>query len=167
MKKLIPILFMFFIVYSFNHKEEIIIPDYAIRFRVIANSNSMKDQELKMMVKNSLEKDLDKLMVDAKNKEDAVKIINSNLENIRKKVDEIVPDNKVNFGLNYFPSKTYYGVNYDAGEYDSLVVTLGNGLGNNWWCVMFPPLCLIEGKDNNSDNIEYRLLIKDILDKYS
>ena len=55
MKKLIPILFVIFLLYGFNNKEEIIIPDYAIRFRVIANSNSMKDQEQKLKVKNILE----------------------------------------------------------------------------------------------------------------
>ena len=166
MKKIIPILFIFFLIYGLNNKEEIIIPDYAIRFRVIANSNSMKDQELKLKVKSVLEDDLNKLMVSAKNSEEAKNLISDNLSNIRKKVNELAPTNKVSFGKNYFPSKTYNGINYDEGMYDSLVVTLGNGDGNNWWCVMFPPLCLIEGKNNNTDEVEYRLLIKDIIDKY-
>ena len=166
MKKIIPILFIFFLIYGLNNKEEIIIPDYAIRFRVIANSNSMKDQELKLKVKSVLEDDLNKLMVSAKNSEEAKNLISDNLSNIRKKVNELAPTNKVSFGKNYFPSKTYHGINYDEGMYDSLVVTLGNGDGNNWWCVMFPPLCLIEGKNNNTDEVEYRLLIKDIIDKY-
>ncbi len=164
MKRLIPILFIFFVIYGFNYKEEIIIPDYAIRFRVIANSDSMKDQELKLRVKSVLESDLNKLMVKALSSSDAKRLISENLSSIRKKVNDLVPDNDVSFGLNYFPSKVYHGVKYPAGEYDSLVVTLGNGLGNNWWCVMFPPLCLIDG---DGDDVEYRFLIKDILDKYS
>ena len=166
MKKIIPILFVFFLLYGLNNKEEIIIPNYAIRFRVVANSNSMKDQELKLKVKSTLESDLNKLMSEAKNSDEAKELISNNLSSIRKKVNEIVPSNKVSFGKNYFPSKTYHGINYEAGMYDSLVITLGNGDGNNWWCVMFPPLCLIEGKDNNSNDVEYRLLIKDIITKY-
>ena len=166
MKKLIPILFVIFLLYGFNNKEEIIIPDYAIRFRVIANSNSMKDQEQKLKVKNILENDLNKLMVNAKTSEEAKTIINNNLKNIRKTVNEIEPTNNVSFGKNYFPSKTYHDINYPAGMYESLVVKLGNGNGNNWWCVMFPPLCLMEGKNNNSDEVEYRFLIKDLLSKY-
>ena len=166
MKKLIPILFVIFLLYGFNNKEEIIIPDYAIRFRVIANSNSMKDQEQKLKVKNILENDLNKLMANAKTSEEAKTIISNNLKNIRKTVNEIEPTNNVSFGKNYFPSKTYHDINYTAGMYESLVVTLGNGNGNNWWCVMFPPLCLMEGKNNNSDEVEYRFLIKDLLSKY-
>ncbi len=166
MKKIIPILFVFFLVYGLNNKEEIIIPDYAIRFRVIANSNSVEDQELKLQVKESLESDLNELMNEAKNSDEAKELINNNLDNIRRKVNEIVPINEVSFGKNYFPLKKYHGVSYEAGMYDSLVITLGSGSGNNWWCVMFPPLCLLEGKSNDSSKVQYRFLIKDIITKY-
>ena len=50
--------------------------------------------------------------------------------------------------------------------YESVVVTLGDGKGDNWWCVMFPPFCLIEAHDNNTTEIEYRWLIKDLINKY-
>ncbi len=167
MKKLIPILFMFFMVYSINHKEEIIIPDYAIRFRVIANSNTIEDQEQKIKVKNALEKQLNVLMAKAQTSEEAKQSIQDNLNEIRKIVNDYNQNNTVNFGNNYFPQKEYHGITYKAGNYESLVVTLGNGQGKNWWCVMFPPLCLLEAKDNNTENIEYKSLIKEILNKYS
>ena len=65
------------------------------------------------------------------------------------------------------PEKEYEGVTIPSGNYESLVITLGSGLGDNWWCVMFPPLCLLEAKDNNTENIEYKFLVQEILEKYT
>lgn len=166
MKKIIPILFIFFIIYGLTNQEEILIPDYAIRLRIIANSNQASDQELKFKVKSNLENYLNELMLKAYNEKEAKTIITENISNIKDKVNQITPNNEINFGQNYFPLKTYHGVKYQAGMYESLVITLGKGQGNNWWCVMFPPLCLLEGKKNNTENIEYKFLIKEILAKY-
>ena len=66
MKKVIPILFILFLVYGLTNKEEVIIPDYAIRFRVIANSNTLQDQTTKYLVKNDLENKLNNLMQERK-----------------------------------------------------------------------------------------------------
>ena len=70
----------------------------------------------------------------------------------------------INFGSNYFPETTYKGITYDDGYYESLVVTLGKGEGDNWWCVLFPPLCLLEAEEGTE--VEYRSFVKEILDKY-
>ena len=70
----------------------------------------------------------------------------------------------IKYGLNYFPQKRFKGVTYNEGYYESLVVTLGEGLGENWWCVLFPPLCLIEASD--STDIEYTTMVKEVLNKY-
>ncbi len=166
MKKIIPFLFLFFLGYAFTNKEEILIPDYAIRFRVIANSNTIEDQTNKILVKNKLETKINDLMLNAKNSEEATKIIQENLSEIRNEVDKISQENKVSFGMNYFPEKIYKGVKYPSGNYQSLVVTLGNGSGNNWWCVMFPPLCLLDAKEEQKENVEYRFYVKDVLEKY-
>ena len=72
-------------------------------------------------------------------------------------------DFHINYGLNYFPSKEFKGLNYQNGYYESLVITLGEGKGPNYWCVLYPPLCLINEKE---DIKEYHLFIKDILNKY-
>ena len=69
--------------------------------------------------------------------------------------------------MNYFPEKEYHGVNYESGNYESLVITLGNGIGNNWWCVMFPPLCLLEAKNENTDEINYKFYVQEIIEKYT
>ena len=73
----------------------------------------------------------------------------------------------LNYGYNYFPEKSYKGINYPAGEYESLVVTLGDGLGDNWWCVLFPPLCLLEASESDLDEAEYTFYFKDIINKFS
>ncbi len=167
MKKIIPILFVFFLVYGYANKEEILIPSDAIRFRVIANSDDKLDQELKMEVKQAIEEEVNKLMVDAKNSEEAKLLIENNLEKIEQIVNQYTKDNNVSFGINYFPEKEYHGVTYPSGNYESLVITLGNGIGSNWWCVMFPPLCLLEAKNENTEEINYKLYVQEIIEKYT
>ena len=64
-------------------------------------------------------------------------------------------------------AKQYYEqFGYKEGEYESLLVTLGKGKGDNWWCILFPPLCSLEVEENNSENIEYSLYIKEMFEKY-
>ena len=167
MKKIIPILFVFFLIYGYANKEEILIPTDAIRFRVIANSNDEIDQEVKMKVKETIEQEVNKLMLEAKNSEEAKKLINENIDYIQQIVNQYTTDNKISFGVNYFPEKEYHGVTYPSGEYESLVITLGNGVGNNWWCVMFPPLCLLEAKHENTDDINYKFYVQEIIEKYT
>ena len=72
----------------------------------------------------------------------------------------------LDYGMHYFPKKEYKGVIYEEGEYESLLVTLGEGNGKNWWCVLFPPMCLREAEENNTDDVEYKSFIKTIIEKY-
>ena len=67
-----------------------------------------------------------------------------------------------NYGKNYFPRKEYKNVIYEEGEYESVVITIGDGNGKNFWCVLFPPLCMLD----EDSNIEYSSLVKEIIDKY-
>ena len=71
----------------------------------------------------------------------------------------------INYGLNYFPEKEYNGKTYKEGKYESLLVTLGKGEGNNWWCILFPPLCLVEAEESEEE-VEYDFFFKNIIDKY-
>lgn len=167
MKKIIPILFMSFLIYSLTNKEEIYIPDYAIRFRIIANSNNESDQELKQEIKSALELKLDQLMQNATSSEEAKTIITENMNEIEAIVNAYTTGSTVSFGKNYFPSKEYKGVIYPSGEYESLVITLGSGKGKNWWCIMFPPLCLLEGKETNTDDVTYSFYVKELLEKFT
>ena len=162
MKKIIVLLFVLTIIYISKSEEEIIIPTNSIRYRIIANSDSTKDQMLKMNIKEKLDEEILPILSDSNSIEDSRLLIKDNLDNIKNIVSKYTDDFDVNYGKNYFPKKTYKGINYDAGNYESLVITLGSGLGKNWWCVLFPPLCLI---DENTNDVEYTTLVKEILKK--
>ena len=142
-----------------------LIPKDAIRIRVIANSNSKEDQNLKYEVKDDLENYLYNKLDKVKNIDLADNIINNSLDDINLIVKKYTNDYKINYGMNFFPEKEYKSIIYDAGDYKSLVITLGNGLGDNWWCVLFPPLCLMEAEE--SDDVEYHSYIADTINKYT
>ena len=69
----------------------------------------------------------------------------------------------INYGLNYFPEKNYKGITYEAGEYESLVISLGEASGNNWWCIMYPPLCLLEKNTSQNEKTEYKSYLWEII----
>ena len=153
--------------------EDVIIPSSAIRFRVIANTNSVEDQNLKLKVRDNVQSKLSTMLVDKKNINEVKTTIQANMLNIEKVVAKTINDSNnkqtynINYGKNYFPKKIYKGVTYKAGNYDSLVIKLGNANGNNWWCVLFPPLCLLEAEETtNTSDIEYKSFIKEIIEKY-
>ena len=163
MKKIIIIVISIIIgILVYKKSEDIIIPSDAIRVRIIANSNNIKDLYQKKKIKESIKKDLYDLVKNAKSRSEASIVIRNNLDNIKQKLKDNSIEATIDYGLNYFPKKIYNGVVYPDGEYESLVITIGSGLGDNWWCVLYPPLCLVE--DNNTvSNVEYKLLIEKLL----
>lgn len=148
-----------------------VIKDESIRLRILANSNTIEDQRIKMEVAKGVQKELYELLKDTKDVKEARTRILDNLDTIKKEVETTLQNNdtslnyRVNYGKNYFPSKNYKGINYNAGEYESLLVSLNQGKGDNWWCILFPPLCLLEAEESN--DVEYKLLVKEIIEKYS
>lgn len=169
MKKITIILSILLIILitTKNQTSETIIPNNSIRFRIISSTNSEIDIQTKQNLKIYLEQELLTLTKDSTTEEEVDKIIVDNLELINTKISNYLKaDNyKIDYGLNYFPSKIYKGTIYESGIYKSLVVTLGDGLGQNWWCTLFPPLCLIEENQTTND-VEYKLFITSIIDKY-
>lgn len=149
-----------------------LIPEDAIRIRVIANSNSDYDQEIKTKVKETIEYDMYNILKDTTDLEEARTLIKENLSDVEANIDKTLQNENyelpftVNFGLNYFPPKEFKGITYEEGYYESVVVTLGEGLGDNWWCVLFPPLCMLEAEETNTTDVEYTTMVKTIIDKY-
>ena len=167
MKKLIVSLFLVSLgIILVNKDEKIIIHNEAIRFRVIANSNSVSDQALKMNIKEEVEKEVYELINGANNVENVRSILKDNLDVIEDIVDDYNVPYNINYGNNYFPLKSYKGVMYPAGNYESLVITLGEGVGNNFWCVLFPPLCLLENSSEDISDIEYQSYIKKLIGEF-
>lgn len=153
-----------------NISSETIIPDSAIRFRVIGNSNTVYDQNIKLQIRNVIQNKILELTRNTKTIEEVRNIIKEHQEELyditNEKLKELNYDKpfKLNYGYNYFPKKKYKGVTYKEGNYESLVITLGEGNGNNFWCVIFPPLCMAEIEDTNE--VEYKFFVKEIIDKY-
>lgn len=131
--------------------------DKLIRFHVIANSDSDKDQKLKLKVRDEVISYLQPKLENSNSIEESEKIIKNEyktLENISKKV---ISKNGYNYivkvGLEYsnFPAKQYSSVVLPAGKYKALRIIIGEGKGKNWWCVMFPPLCFVDEQNNVID----------------
>ena len=158
------------VILNNNDEEYYVIPNDAIRFRVIPNSNNVYDQYIKLKVKNNIYNELESVMNGATTLDEARKKLEDNMVTFDKIVEDTLIQNnydytyKVNYGMNYFPEKEFKGVKYKEGMYESFVVTLGEGNGDNWWCVLFPPICFAEIEE--SDDLEYRFLVKDLVDKY-
>lgn len=155
------------VIYEDKEKTQIVIPTQSIRFRVIANSNEEIDMTEKQNLKDYMEDVVYELIKDTTTKDEANEKIIDNFDFLNSKVNDYLENDNysLDYGINYFPRKIYKGVIYEEGMYDSLVITLGNGKGNNWWCVLFPPLCLLDENTTTGD-VEYQLFISRIINNF-
>lgn len=172
MKKIAVILAGIILVLLLVNKETddyVIIPNESIRFRIIPNSNSLEDIYMKEQVKNNISDVIDEIETSSDITESRNNIV-SNIPRIKNSINNLFLDNNYNktinvkYGLNYFPEKIYKGVKYNEGNYESMVIEIGEAKGDNYWCVLFPPLCLIDAEE--SDEVEYKFFIKELLDKF-
>lgn len=127
-----------------------VIPSEAIRLRILANSNHESDQELKRKIRDEVNAEINIWVAELTSIEEARKIISSRLDEIEAIAMEVmeregnVQKVDVEFGKTVFPTKLYGQYLYPAGEYEAIKITLGEGEGENWWCVLFPPLCFLD-----------------------
>ena len=137
------------------HSESLIY-DEVLRLHVIANSDSDADQELKLLVRDAILEETQKILKNVKSREEAEKIISEHsalLENIAL---ETVRKNRFDYsvtlelGKEKYPTKNYESCAFPSGEYLSLRIKIGEASGENWWCVLFPPLCLSAATDKDA-----------------
>ena len=169
-KKIFLILFLLLVINIYKQTDTIsIIPDSSIRLRVIPNSNDSLDVNIKEQVKKYLEKDVYKLTKDSDSIEEARNIISSNIPYIEENINTIFLQNnynlpfKVNYGDNFFPEKTYQGITYEEGMYESLAIYIGDAKGDNFWCVLFPNYCLADTENNNNYKSYFNELFSKII----
>lgn len=164
MKKIIytMLIIVVMLLWITNEKNKML-PSESIRFRIVANSNSNVDQTTKLLIRKDLESHLFPLLEDSKSSEETKFIIENNQQVIKSVLEKYNVPYSINYGKNYFPEKIYDGIIYEEGEYESLVISLGNASGNNWWCVMYPPLCLLESNTQKSEKTEYKSYIWEII----
>ena len=126
------------------------IADSVFRLHVIANSDSKEDQELKLKVRDELLSYMNIISKDSTSKQEAMQIANEHKEEFTQIAEKVIKENGYNYTVNGqigkadFPTKYYGDITLPAGTYDALKVQIGDAKGQNWWCVMFPPLCFVD-----------------------
>lgn len=145
--------------------------DY-LRIHIVANSNDTIDQEVKFEIKNKIVDYLTPYLADCKSSDEAKSVIDENLKIITFMVDDYLENNgftysaKLEFAEEYFPTRYYENCLLDAGVYNSLGVRLGEAKGDNWWCVVYPPLCFVNKNSSCEQDIVYQSKIMEIIKKY-
>lgn len=121
-----------------------------VRFHVVANSDSKVDQELKLVIKDKITKELEPLLDNVNSIEEARIILADNLTFMENLSNELISSNgfeysaKASLEYDYFPLKVYGDIALPPGKYEAVRIELGNAKGQNWWCLMFPPLCFVD-----------------------
>lgn len=155
-KKTSGIILLIILVLSANYvlaEQEKPLADSVFRLHVIANSDTAEDQALKIEVKDEIvammQNEFGDLNDAGQAREKAVKII----PRIKKKAETVINDQgydypvEVHVGEYEFPAKSYGNLVFPGGEYQALRIVIGEGQGKNWWCVLFPPLCMVSSSD--------------------
>ena len=178
---LIILLLIYILISTINyvHATSSNISNEVFRLHVIANSNSDEDQNLKYKVRDAVIEYVKSISKNATSKNDIIKIVTKNSTNIKYIAEEVIKNEglsysiKINIGNFSFPTKHYGDISLPSGFYDALRIEIGNASGENWWCVMFPPLCFVdittgivpdESKTTLQENLEteeYALISED------
>ena len=141
-----------------------------LRIHIRANSNSEADQAVKLKVKEAVVNFLTPKVNNCASINEAHAIIERNLTFISAVATQTLNENGFNYAARarindeFFPTRAYQDLVLGSGVYDALIIELGSGTGDNWWCVIYPPLCFV-GENNSTNNIVFKSKIWEILNK--
>lgn len=146
------LIFIYTSICAFSYAENVStdIANSVFRLHVLANSDSEEDQSLKYKVRDNLLKYMNEICVDCSTKQEAIEKVYEYQDNFKQIALETIKnegysyDVNINIGNFEFPTKHYGDISLPAGFYDALRVEIGEAKGQNWWCVMFPPLCFVD-----------------------
>lgn len=153
---------------SCNTVKEASTNDY-LRIHIRANSNEVEDQRIKYEVKNAVVEAVTPLLCDCNTKSDVIQAISNNKAYIERISDEILTQKGFSYSTNikltqeYFPTRSYNDVVLNSGIYDAMIVELGSATGNNWWCVVYPPLCFTKSENMN---VVYKSKLLEMIRKF-
>ena len=143
-----------------------------LRIHIRADSNDTADQNVKFQVKNAVVDYLTPHLANATTKEQAMSVVKGQLSAIEKVCDKVLAANGFTYTSHaklcqeQFPDRSYGDVTLAAGVYDALIIELGSGTGNNWWCVVYPPLCFVGGESNGTNQIVYKSKLLEIINQW-
>lgn len=137
--------------------------DEIIRFHIRANSDKEEDQALKLKIRDEILKEMTEKFKDSKSIEESRRIIIANMDKMKSIAERVIEKQGKNYevaitlGQDNFPTRKYGNMVLPTGEYETLLISLGEGKGQNWWCVMFPPLCFVDITHSVAYNLEKEL----------
>ncbi len=145
------LIFLYIVLLSFNYSQSIScnLSDSVLRLHIIANSDSSTDQELKLKVRDNIIEYINTLTSSYSDKKDVISMVNNHLDSFKEIALNTIKENGYNYDVNieignfHFPTKSYGDISFPAGNYDALKIEIGDAIGQNWWCVLFPPLCFV------------------------
>lgn len=146
------LLFLYITISAFSYVNAVSsdLANSVFRLHVIANSDSKEDQDLKYIVRDNVLSYMNSICKDAKSKEEAIDIASKHQDEFKKIALDTIYENGFDYDVDVeignfsFPTKTYGDISLPSGYYDALRIKIGNACGQNWWCVMFPPLCFVD-----------------------
>ena len=144
------------------------IAEQVVRIHIRANSDSAEDQAVKLAVRDDVTARLTVMLNGCESKDDALAVLAKNSDSLRETAQSALETHgfdykaRVELKTETFPEREYDGYVFPAGEYDALMIYLGEGAGDNWWCVAFPPLCFLPG---DGENVTYSSWVKELLDR--
>ena len=167
---LLLLLFLYIFICAFDYVQAVSsdISDSVFRLHVIANSDTIEDQNLKYKVRDSLLKYMNTLYSNINSKEEAILVVKNHKDDFKKIALDVIHSEGFNYNVNInignfnFPTKNYGNISLPAGMYDALRVEIGNANGQNWWCVMFPSLCFIDINNGIVEENSKSILEKDL-----
>lgn len=142
-----------------------------IRFHVIANSDNESDQALKLQIRDRVLQYISPKLNNSESIEESRKILDIENENILNIAKEVINENGYNYDVEstlskeYFPIKTYGNITLPQGKYEAYRIIIGSGEGQNWWCVMFPPLCFVDVTKGSIAYEETEKQMKEVLNE--
>lgn len=142
-----------------------------VRIHIRGNSNLSIDQEVKLVVRDKVVEFITPLLSTCENSSDVKNILEDNLEEIENIADGVLKDygfeyvSTAKLNNEYFPTREYGGVVFSADYYDALILELGSGSGDNWWCVAYPPLCFV-GDYDDSGEVKYKSKLVELINNF-
>lgn len=155
-----------------NSNQQSLDADEFLRIHIRANSNSDKDQTVKYKVKDEVVKALTPILSEANSKQKALTLVKNNTSLIETVANRVLLEEGFNYKSHaelkkeHFPTRTYDGLTLQSDIYDALILNLGLGGGDNWWCVAYPPLCFVGAESDGSNQIVYRSKLMEIIKKF-
>ncbi len=141
-----------------------------VRIHIRANSSSAEDQAVKLKVRDDITAYLQTRLENCKTKNDALNVLENEQQNLVYIANNTLYRNNFDYKASialkreYFPDRQYEEYTFPEGYYDALIIYLGEGDGENWWCVAFPPLCFVPNSQNG-EKVVYKSWVKEWLDK--